>query len=257
MKVIFYCNFMIFHYQQFLFVSLDIVTRCQVCQRFLSNDPSKSSPNFCSDPSHRFDCYQHRRVHSVSHIEFNPPSSKSPEAARAMSCTPTRGFYSSSEVHSPVTFYSPGHPRLYSPVFPHEGGKVYNTGSLCYGQHGNYSYTPSFHESPSAMSSFSMESEHSMECQSNALTPGELAATRGDNWNYSTYSSAMSTGSDTSPAIGWRKNSEGGDPMKMQKVLKQNMVTHKQNGLKFQIHITHMNKYTFILVGLLRKMNHL
>jgi hypothetical protein len=94
---------------------------------------------------------------------------------------------------------------------------------LCCGQHGNYYHgngqPNSFHESPSAMSSFSMESEHSMECQAHALTPGEVAATRGDNWNYSTYSSAMSTGSDTSPAIGWRKNSEGGDPMKMQKVL--------------------------------------
>ncbi|XP_022293700.2 SAM and SH3 domain-containing protein 1-like isoform X5 [Crassostrea virginica] len=199
----------------------DIVTRCQVCQRFLSNDPSQSSPNFCNDPSHRFECYQHRRVHSVSHIEFNNPSAKSPEAARAMSCTPTRGFYSPSEVNSPVSFYSPGHPRLYSPVFPHEG-KIYHTGSLYYGQHGNFHpHHSSFHESPSAMSSFSMESEHSMECQSNALTPGELAATRGDHWNYSTYSSTMSTGSDTSPASGWRKISEGGDPMKMQKVRNQ------------------------------------
>ncbi|XP_061193520.1 SAM and SH3 domain-containing protein 1-like isoform X2 [Saccostrea echinata] len=201
----------------------DITTRCQVCQRFLSNDPTKSSPNFCNDPSHRFECYQHRRVHSVSHIEFTP-STKSPEAARAMSCTPTRGFYGPSEVHSPVTFYSPGHPRLYSPVFPHDG-KMYHTGSLCYGQHGNFyhgnGHHSSFHESPSAMSNFSMESEHSMECQTHVLTPGELSATRGDNWNYSTYSSAMSTGSDSSPAIGWRKNSEGGDPMKMQKVRNQ------------------------------------
>ena len=140
-----------------------------------------------------------------------------------MSCTPTRGFYSPSEVNSPVSFYSPGHPRLYSPVFPHEG-KIYHTGSLYYGQHGNFHpHHSSFHESPSAMSSFSMESEHSMECQSNALTPGELAATRGDHWNYSTYSSTMSTGSDTSPASGWRKNSEGGDPMKMQKVTSQTL----------------------------------
>lgn len=144
-----------------------------------------------------------------------------------MLCISIRGFYSFFEVYLFVTFYLFGYSRFYFFVFFYEGGKVYNNGSLCYGQYGNYFYIFFFYEFLLVMLSFFMESEYFMECQFNVLIFGEFAVIRGDNWNYSIYFSVMSIGLDTSFVIGWRKNFEGGDLMKMQKVLKLNMLIYK------------------------------
>ncbi|KAK3092063.1 hypothetical protein FSP39_024839 [Pinctada imbricata] len=193
-------------------VMQDCAKRCEVCQRLVSPDRNQSLGNFCTDPSHRHECFQHRRVHSVSHIDLSE-FPRSPEAARAMSCTPTRGFFGyGSRLNSPVTFYSPSQSsRLYSPVVPQDG-KYYHTGHSIDNHHGNVLKTSaSIHHSPSQNSSMSLESEQSMDCQHHGPTTAEMAAMRGDNLNYGSNSSAMSFTSDLSPAVNWRKTVESDD----------------------------------------------
>lgn len=151
-------------------------------------------------------------MHSVSHIDLSD-FPRSPEAARAMSCTPTRGYFGyGSRLNSPVTFYSPGQgSRIYSPVVPQDV-KCYHTGNSTDNHHSNVLKTSaSIHHSPSQNSSMSLESEQSMDCQHHGITPAEMAALRGDNLNYGSNSSAMSFTSDLSLAVNWRKTVDADD----------------------------------------------
>ncbi|XP_033741499.1 uncharacterized protein LOC117328190 isoform X2 [Pecten maximus] len=99
------------------------VPRCDVCSGFKSSPHDLGYPmgNVCVDPTHQMEYSQHRRVHSVGHID-HAYSSRSPEGTRSLNCTPTHCAMSrSSAVSTPVSFYSPGHhPKLYSPVFPQD-----------------------------------------------------------------------------------------------------------------------------------------
>ncbi|XP_021367371.1 SAM and SH3 domain-containing protein 1-like isoform X1 [Mizuhopecten yessoensis] len=97
--------------------------RCDVCSGFKGSPHDLGYPtgNVCVDPTHQMEYSQHRRVHSVGHID-HAYSSRSPEGTRSLNCTPTHCAMSrSSAVSTPVSFYSPGHhPKLYSPVFPQD-----------------------------------------------------------------------------------------------------------------------------------------
>lgn len=156
----------------------------------------------CSDPSHRFECFQHRRVHSVSHLDRTV---RSPDSPRSLSCTPTRTMPSSA-VTSPVNFYLPSQsPRVYAPVNPHEL-KMHGHSIEC--QHGNLMKTfACVHDSSSHASSLSFESEQSMECQ--GPNHSDLVPPRGDEVVYCSNSSAVSMASDTSPPS-WSVKAEVG-----------------------------------------------
>lgn len=183
----------------------DSPKKCGVCQRLVKMDNSPDNNHMCSDPSHRFECFQHRRVHSVSHLEN---AARSPDAPRSLSCTPTR--VPASTVTSPVNFYLPGHnPRVYAPVIPHEM-KMHGL-SIMECQHGNLLKTLAcVHDTSSRTSSLSFESEQSMDCQ--GPTHSDLVPPRGDEVAYCSNSSAVSMASDTSPLSGttWGVKADGG-----------------------------------------------
>jgi len=183
----------------------DSPKKCGICQRLVKMDDSPNTHKTCSDPSHRFECFQHRRVHSVSHLEC---SSRSLDTPRSLSCTPTRA--PASAVTSPVNFYLPNHSnsRVYAPVIPHEM-KMHSLSSLeC--QHGNLMKTLAcVHDTSSRTSSLSFESEQSMDCQ--GPNHSDLVALRGDEVAYCSNSSAVSMASDTSPSSGtnWGVKTDG------------------------------------------------
>ncbi|KAJ8315191.1 hypothetical protein KUTeg_007341 [Tegillarca granosa] len=189
----------------------DSARRCDVCQRIVSNDPHLPMMSVCGDPSHRNECFQHRRVHSVSHIDYSP-SHASPQIARAMSCSPTRVQlpHSSSVVNSPVNLYSPSHhPKIYAPVLMQEvkaykgmyGGYYHHGDSVYHDRSSALRTSACVHDSPSRTSLVSTGSEHS-ECQAHSLMHADVAAMRNDDLNYCSNSSAMSVSSSASPAIG-------------------------------------------------------
>ncbi|CAC5390853.1 unnamed protein product [Mytilus coruscus] len=182
----------------------DSPKKCGVCQKLVKMDNSPTTHQMCSDPSHRFECFQHRRVHSVSHLEH---SARSPDAPRSLSCTPTRAAPGST-ITSPVNFYLPNHsPRVYAPVIPHEL-KMHGLSTLeC--QHGNLMKTLAcVHDNSSRTSSLSFESE--MDCQ--GPTHSDLVPLRSDEVAYCSNSSAVSMASDTSPPAGatWGVKAETG-----------------------------------------------
>lgn len=158
---------------------IDSPKKCGVCLRQIKTDDSTNSRNKCSDPSHRFECFQHRRVHSVSHLESTV---RSPDSPRSLSCTPTRTLPSSA-VTSPVSFFLPS-ARVYTPVFPH--GHTMEC---------HHRRNVSVHDSTSHTSLLSLESEQSMECQGHT----DLVPLRGDEVAYCSNSSAVSMTSENSP----------------------------------------------------------
>ncbi|XP_060076215.1 SAM and SH3 domain-containing protein 1-like isoform X2 [Ylistrum balloti] len=118
------------------------VPRCDICSGYKGSPHDLGYPmgNVCVDPTHQMEYSQHRRVHSVGHID-HAYSSRSPEGTRSLNCTPTHCAMSrSSAVSTPVSFYSPGHhPRLYSPVFPQDPRLAHYQCRACSHPHGSMS----------------------------------------------------------------------------------------------------------------------
>lgn len=168
-------------------------------------------------------CCRHRRVHSVSHIEYLQQT-HSPHFTRALSCSPTNSApMHTSTVGSPVMFHSPAHyGKIYSPVIPQElklHTALYSqAGYNLYKDRANLLKTAaSIHKTPSKSSLLSSESDNSMECSSHGVLPVDMAVTRNDEGNYCS-NSTVSMSSDTSPAPINRKKEVVNDRSRLHKV---------------------------------------
>lgn len=209
--------------------------RCEVCSGYKGSPHDLGYPvgNVCVDPTHQMEYSQHRRVHSVGHID-HAYSPRSPEGTRSLNCTPTHCAMSrSSAVSTPVSFYSPGHhPKLYSPVFPQDPRlSHYQCRSCTHHQHspagsvpgrchtalgvrisqsgsssgvarddlspgGEASRSGSCVDHSPSTTSFdlvSSESEHSIDCQSHGHAPHNHAANHRESGHYLSNTGAIST----------------------------------------------------------------
>ena len=164
--------------------------RCEICASY-------EQPISQMYPGQQYECChaRHRRVHSVSHIEYGHPA-RSPLVMRAMSCSPSRSPLTHGPLAgSPLVYQSPSHQgRLYSPVF-HQEVEHYSGMYGLYGHRGPallretsppLKTTASVHETTSKTSLLSTsESDHSMECTAPAPTHMDLVAARTENGAYS------------------------------------------------------------------------
>uniref|UniRef100_A0A0L8FSD0 SH3 domain-containing protein n=1 Tax=Octopus bimaculoides TaxID=37653 RepID=A0A0L8FSD0_OCTBM len=184
--------------------------RCEIC-RSQSQDVDDRMRWPDNRGSSDYQCTEHRRVHSIGHMEFH--QSQSPEFMRSISCSPTRGGSSHTDsTKSTSVGGSPSHSRLYSPVLYLTGGNKASDEQLLIslspaaeGKDDDALKKNSSGVSKSA-SGTSLDSDLSAGCTSHGPLPNEIAATRnGDIANCS--NSTMSASSETSPAGGRKPES--------------------------------------------------
>lgn len=179
-----------------------------------------------------YQCSQHRRVHSIGHMDFH--QSQSPEVVRSISCSPTRGSSSHTDsTKSTSVGGSPSHSRLYSPVLYLTGGNKASDEQLL------ISLSPGGDQKEETLlkkngtgiskspSGTSLDSDNSVECASHGPLPSEIAATRnGDLTNCS--NSTMSASSETSPAPGRKP---GTLPARMRNFARSNSYSTGDDGM--------------------------
>ena len=158
---------------------------------------------------------RHRRVHSVSHINYPDPL-RSPSTARAVSCSPMRSHSTTnSTVNSPVG-YGAGNQgtKIYTPVIPHEL-KMYSAARGLYAVHGIdmikdrlsvIKTSTCVHKTQSKASLISSESDHSMECSAHLLSQQDG---QGEETYFPSNTSNVSVGSDTLPSMNGRRKCGG------------------------------------------------
>ncbi|XP_029658520.1 SAM and SH3 domain-containing protein 1 isoform X4 [Octopus sinensis] len=205
--------------------------RCEIC-RSQSQDVDDRMRWPDNRGSSDYQCTEHRRVHSIGHMEFH--QSQSPEFMRSISCSPTRGGSSHTDsTKSTSVGGSPSHSRLYSPVLYLTGGNKASDEQLLIslspaaeGKDDDALKKNSSGVSKSA-SGTSLDSDLSAGCPSHGPLPNEIAATRnGDIANCS--NSTMSASSETSPAGGRKPESL---PARMRNFARSNSYSTGDDGM--------------------------
>ncbi|XP_014787374.1 SAM and SH3 domain-containing protein 1 isoform X1 [Octopus bimaculoides] len=205
--------------------------RCEIC-RSQSQDVDDRMRWPDNRGSSDYQCTEHRRVHSIGHMEFH--QSQSPEFMRSISCSPTRGGSSHTDsTKSTSVGGSPSHSRLYSPVLYLTGGNKASDEQLLIslspaaeGKDDDALKKNSSGVSKSA-SGTSLDSDLSAGCTSHGPLPNEIAATRnGDIANCS--NSTMSASSETSPAGGRKPESL---PARMRNFARSNSYSTGDDGM--------------------------
>ncbi|GAB1604803.1 SAM and SH3 domain-containing protein 1-like isoform X6 [Argonauta hians] len=206
--------------------------RCEVC-RSQSQDVDDRIRWPDNRSSSDYQCTEHRRVHSIGHMEFH--QSQSPEFMRSISCSPTRGGSSHTDsTKSTSVGGSPSHSRLYSPVLYLTGGNKASDEQLLIslspaaeGKDDEDALKKNSSEVSKSASGTSLDSDLSAGCTSHGPLPNEIAATRnGDIANCS--NSTMSASSETSPAGGRKPESL---PARMRNFARSNSYSTGDDGM--------------------------